>query len=104
MDEGPQQIFYLILLQSNPSTLAVFGYVFVMLFLLLLSGLISGSEVAFFSLKSEQIEECATSDKSIDKLIAKLLINPKRLLASILIFNNLVNVAMVTIATFLLGN
>lgn len=100
MDEGPQQIFYLILLQNNPSTLVVLGYCCTMILLLLLSGLVSGSEVAFFSLTSEKIEECAVSDKSKDRLIAKLLRNPKRLLASILIFNNLVNVAMITIATF----
>jgi len=34
------------------------------LFLLIASGLVSGSEVAFFSLSGEQIEECSQSDNS----------------------------------------
>ncbi|WP_258103264.1 gliding motility-associated protein GldE [Marinoscillum sp. MHG1-6] len=68
--------------------------------LLLLSGLISGSEVAFFSLSREQIQESATSDNQRDKYISRLVMSPKRLLANILILNNLVNIFIVTISTF----
>ena len=73
-----------------------------MAILLLLSALISGSEVAFFSITGSQIADCATSEKSSDQRIYKLLQNPRKLLASILIFNNLVNVAFVTLATFVI--
>lgn len=68
--------------------------------LLLLSGLISGSEVAFFSLNHEQIAETKSSDNRQDQLIHQLVIHPRRLLATILILNNLVNIFIVTISTF----
>lgn len=68
--------------------------------LLFLSAMISGSEVGFFSLSSEEISRCKTSNNATDKNIVKLLENPRRLLATILILNNLVNVAIVMLATF----
>ncbi|NMM47083.1 gliding motility-associated protein GldE [Marinigracilibium pacificum] len=73
----------------------------VILLLILLSGLISGSEVAYFSLTREEIEKCLTSQNKTEKLMGELLSNPKRLLATILITNNLVNVGIVTVSTFL---
>jgi len=69
--------------------------------LLILSGLISGSEVAFFSLSHDDVKALSQDEKKNDKLIIKLLNTPKKLLASILIANNLVNVGIVTIFTFL---
>ncbi|MFY0600916.1 MAG: gliding motility-associated protein GldE [Cyclobacteriaceae bacterium] len=70
------------------------------LFLLFLSGLISGSEVAFFSLSHEQVQQVRTSDNKKDKFISLLISDPKRLLASILILNNLINIFIITISTF----
>ncbi len=70
------------------------------LVLLLMSGLISGSEVAFFSLTHDQIQESKDSKLKNDQLIAQLILDPKRLLANILILNNLVNIFIVTISTF----
>jgi putative hemolysin len=70
--------------------------------LLILSGLISGSEVAFFSLKPEDLDQCRESDDTNDKTIIALLDKPRNLLATILIMNNTVNVGIVTIATFLM--
>ena len=62
--------------------------------LLIFSALISGSEVAFFSLKQTQLDiESKTFKKR--KLVAKLLSNPKRLLATILVANNFINIAIV---------
>ncbi len=68
--------------------------------LLLLSALISGSEVAFFSLSPKQLENCKHSNKTNSINIVRLLSQPKQLLATILILNNLVNVALVTLCTF----
>lgn len=68
--------------------------------LLIISGLVSGSEVAFFSLSQEQIDDCEASDKKIDKKIARLIGHPRKLLATILILNNLVNIFIVTISTY----
>lgn len=73
----------------------------VLIILLFLSAMISGSEVGFFSLSSEEISKSKTSNSRADQFIVKLLDQPKRLLATILILNNLVNVAFVTLSTFL---
>ncbi len=69
-------------------------------FLLFCSAMISGSEVAFFSITNEELSKCQTSDKASEQNIAKLLAEPKILLATILILNNLVNVAIVTLSTY----
>ncbi len=65
------------------------------------SALISGSEIALFSLSQEETENLRSSEYVADRLSAKLLDSPRELLATILIFNNLVNVSFVTIATYL---
>ncbi len=68
---------------------------------LVASGFISGSEIAFFSLTSEQCEEI--EDAPSGKKIIGLLSRPERLLATILIANNLVNVTIVILLNFALG-
>ena len=79
------------------------GLIVSLLVLLLFSALISGSEVAFFSLTPLQLLEIEESESSNDKVIQSLLINPKKLLATILIANNFVNIAIVVLSTFLMG-
>jgi len=69
--------------------------------LLIFSGLISGSEIAFFSIKPSLLKEIKNSEDKKDKLIAALISNPKRLLATILVSNNFVNVAIILIAAWL---
>lgn len=76
------------------------GNALIVLVLLCLSGLVSGSEVAFFSFSHGQIVELSGSEKPSEKRISQLLRHPKRLLATILILNNLVNIFIVTISTF----
>lgn len=68
--------------------------------MLLLSGLISGSEVAFFSFSHDQIMGFNASNDPREKRISVLLHFPKRLLATILILNNLVNIFIITISTY----
>ena len=72
----------------------------ILLVLLLLSALISGSEVAFFSFSSNDIVESRKSNSPSDQRIIQLLERPKKLLATILILNNFVNIAFVTLSTF----
>ena len=62
--------------------------------LLMLSGFISASEVAFFSLTPKTLETMETSTNPKDKRILQLLETPQRLLAAILIGNNLVNLPL----------
>ena len=60
------------------------------------SALISGAEVAFFSLSSSDFE--TNNEKAIAKKLAiveKLLSKPKKLLATILVANNFINIAIV---------
>ncbi|MEP2773751.1 MAG: gliding motility-associated protein GldE [Fulvivirga sp.] len=73
-----------------------------LLLLLVTSALISGSEVAFFSLTHKDITACKDSEDARDKKIVSLIHNPRLLLATILIVNNFVNVAFVTLSTFVM--
>ena len=68
----------------------------VILILLLFSGLISGAEVAFFSLDKTKLSEEIDSDLKIQTLLK----SPHQLLATILILNNLFNVFIVTLSTY----
>tara|TARA_B100000575_G_scaffold265941_1_gene242890 strand:+ start:152 stop:1384 length:1233 start_codon:yes stop_codon:yes gene_type:complete len=63
--------------------------------LLIASGVISGAEVAFFSLTKEHLESEEEQVSRKMELIKKLLNEPKRLLATILITNNFINIAIV---------
>ena len=67
--------------------------IILILILLILSALTSGSEVAFFALDKTMLSSDA-GNKLIDK-IQKLLEKPQRLLATILISNNFINIAIV---------
>ncbi|GAB4250266.1 MAG: gliding motility-associated protein GldE [Vicingaceae bacterium] len=71
--------------------------------LLILSALISGSEVAFFSLNPNDLEELKSKKSKSIEALNKLLNSPKRLLATILIANNFVNIAIVIISAFLVS-
>lgn len=68
---------------------------------LVLSGFVSGSEIAFFSLTEQQCEEL--DETSSGKIVRSLLEKPERLLATILIANNLVNVTIVVLCNYALG-
>ena len=78
----------------------------VMIVLLVASALISGSEVAFFSITPSQIEELKSSQKTEEGIILNLLMLPekesasRKLLATILIVNNFINVAIILISSF----
>lgn len=73
----------------------------IMVFLLILSGLMSGSEVAFFSLSASDKDKLKKSGSASGERVLKLLETPKKLLATILIANNFVNVAIVAVSTFI---
>lgn len=66
--------------------------------LLLCSAIISGSEVALFSLSPTEIDELKEDHNSANNLIARMVENPKKLLATVLIANNLVNISIVLIS------
>tara|TARA_R110002072_G_scaffold2230_1_gene18311 strand:+ start:2673 stop:3941 length:1269 start_codon:yes stop_codon:yes gene_type:complete len=75
---------------------------FALLFLLLLcSALISGAEVALFSLNRGDVEPGLEQKSKRIEIIAKLLERPKKLLATILVANNFINIAIVILFAFL---
>lgn len=74
--------------------------IFINFILLLFSALISGSEVAYFSLAPQELNEIKAHHTKTNKLIIKHLQNKEQLLATILISNNFVNVAIVIITSF----
>ena len=69
--------------------------IFILLLLLLSSALVSGSEVAFFSLSPSYIKEAVNATNKPLRIVARLRKNPRRLLAIILLLNNLINIATV---------
>lgn len=67
---------------------------------LLLSAFVSGSEIAYFGLRPSEIDDLSESDNPKAKKAYNLLSQSERLLATILIANNLVNITMVVMMTF----
>ncbi|MEJ6753868.1 MAG: gliding motility-associated protein GldE [Flavobacteriales bacterium] len=92
---------FIIIEISNPN-LGVFALV--ILILVFLSALLSGSEVAIFGLSnSQKLNLSNETDNKNSKRILKLLESPKKLLATILIGNNLVNVAIVLVSSTIMS-
>lgn len=67
----------------------------VVFFLLICSALISGAEVAFFSLTTTELNLCKESKDKRLNLIEELMNDPKKVLATILVTNNFVNILIV---------
>ncbi|MBW6460587.1 MAG: gliding motility-associated protein GldE [Bacteroidales bacterium] len=74
--------------------------ILVIILLLAASALVSGAEVAFFSLGPNQLHELRLREEKHDLAVLHLVGTPKRLLATILISNNFINVAIIVISTF----
>lgn len=94
------------ILSLIPASLTTFGLPEVVALVLaavclVVSGFISGSEIAFFSLSPQQLDQL--DDSSAGPAIRRLLSLPERLLATILITNNMVNVTIVVLCNFALG-
>jgi gliding motility-associated protein GldE len=68
------------------------------------SALMSASEVAYFSLGPNHLHELRNGSHRADRAVLQLLEMPKRLLATILISNNFINVAIVVISTYLVNS
>ncbi|MGB5385487.1 MAG: gliding motility-associated protein GldE [Eudoraea sp.] len=91
MDPDPLSLFINFVVINSAFALKI-----VMLFLLLIcSGLISGAEVAFFSLSQTDLNEIEEKKTARGKIVVKLLERPKKLLATILISNNAINIGIV---------
>ena len=89
----------LFFVKDNPDVIVAIISLLVSMILLCFSALISASEVAFFSLDPQTIDELEESENKVDRTILRLLDSPQRLLASILIGDNFVNVAIILLLT-----
>ena len=104
--EDPVSYLSFILLTGifKPFTIGILISIVVLLILLLLSALVSGSEVAFFSLNPSEKDILNSSNTKPHQRVKKLLAAPKKLLATILISNNFINVAIIIISTYTINN
>ncbi len=102
----PDPYFLLILLTGflKPFSLTALISFLILLILLLFSALISGSEVAYFSLNPSEKDELNSSDSKSHQQVNKLLLGPKKLLATILISNNFINVSIIILSTYTIEN
>lgn len=80
------------------------GGILILMLLLLASALISGSEVAFFSLSNADYNSLREDNSPQAKRILLLKQKPYRLLATILICNNFINIAIVLLSEYLISS
>ena len=92
MDIEPPNLFLAVVLESGHIL-----SVLILLILLACSALISGAEIALFSLTAKDFDEESLEKKSSGNLIIvkNLLSKPKKLLATILVANNFINIAII---------
>ncbi len=74
----------------------------IMLVLLVLVALVSAAESAFFSLTPTDMDELKSSDDKLDIKIQEIIEVPKRILATVLISINFINIAIVMLSTFVM--
>jgi putative hemolysin len=91
-----------IFLAASLNTSTILGAL--ILFLLILSFIISGSEVALFSLSFKDINVLKTKQGNPWKRIVELLKEPKVLLGSLMIANTVINIAIIILANFLIDD
>lgn len=102
MDDPLQQVLSINLAAFTFSEqLPIISASLAVILLLICSALISGSEVAYFSLGPAELGEIEGKDDKAIGILHNLLERPKRLLATILIANNFINVAIVILSTYL---
>ena len=85
---------------QNLDTNLLFGFIGIFI-LLFISALLSGAEVAFFSLSSKDLDEASKDDFSKANLIISLLEKPKKLLATLLVANNFINIGVVILFSYI---
>lgn len=88
---------------STLDTNMLFGIIGIII-LLFCSAMISGSEVALFSLNQTDLDDLSKKNSSTAKVISELLAKPKKLLATILVANNFINIGIVILFSYSLNS
>ncbi|CAD0002876.1 gliding motility-associated protein GldE [Flavobacterium chungangense] len=94
MDPEPSLFF------ASADTNLIIGFVGIFI-LLFLSAIVSGAEVAFFSLSQKEIEDVLQENDPKGKIISNLLDKPKKLAATLLVTNNFLNIGVVILFSFI---
>ena len=85
---------------NAPDFKTIVGIV-ILIILLFISALMSGSEVAYFSLSPADIKKLKTSKSKRSKGVLKLYNMPQKLLSTILVANNTINISIIILASFI---
>lgn len=88
----------------NPFDVGLIANIVVILLLLLCSAMASGSETALFSLSPSQLDRIRRHKTPVNTAILRLLSNQDLLLATVLIFNNLVNIFIISLCNNLIDD
>ena len=96
----PEPSFQLL---ATIDTNLLFGIIGIIV-LLFFSAMISGSEVALFSLSQSDLDELNSKNSSKANIINELLAKPKKLLATILVANNFINIGVVILFSYSLNS
>ncbi|AWK04170.1 gliding motility-associated protein GldE [Flavobacterium crocinum] len=95
MDPEPSLLF-----STNLDTNLIIGFVGIFI-LLFLSAIVSGAEVALFSLSQQDIDDTLNDHQAKGKIISSLLDKPKKLLATLLVANNFFNIGVVILFAYI---
>ncbi|WP_289664769.1 gliding motility-associated protein GldE [Flavobacterium panacagri] len=95
MDPEPSLLF-----TTNLDTNLIIGFVGIFI-LLFLSAIVSGAEVALFSLSQQDIDDTLSDNQAKGKIISNLLDKPKKLLATLLVANNFFNIGVVILFAYI---
>lgn len=95
MDPAPGLDFF-----STIDTDLLFGFITIFI-LLFCSALVSGAEVAYFSLTPKDLDDCFQEHPGKANIITALLNKPKKLLATLLVANNFINIGVVILFAFI---
>ncbi len=101
--EPPSSYLSLLLVFLITMNVSLFLAVFALIILIVSSAMISGSEIAYFSLTPDQLHELENNVSSVNQRILSLKKQPRKLLATILISNNFVNIAIVLVSDYILS-
>ncbi|MFK7806584.1 MAG: gliding motility-associated protein GldE [Saprospiraceae bacterium] len=107
MESDPDSLFTLLSFFVTPllsvSPAGIYFALFLIILLLGCSALISSSEVAFFSLNVNDVKKLEQDNSVISNRILTLREQPRKLLATILISNNFINIGIIILSEFVLG-
>ena len=95
MDPEPSLLF-----STNFDANLIIGFVGIFI-LLFLSAIVSGAEVALFSLSQQDIDDTLNDNLAKGKIISNLLDKPKKLLATLLVANNFFNIGVVILFAYM---